>query len=173
MLWALRAVVVVMVWRLRVSLCSCLPLGRGRIGGGFSLFGFLSLRTVGALMLSSRAFEAALALQYSDAIRGARHVGTDHERLRLKEELHDTVSQRMFGLSMLTARAQADARTAGQADLHARLTELRTLVADASADIRLLMGEAPSPADGDWLSARLSSMVRCRCGFRLRSTGCC
>lgn len=103
------------------------------------------------------AFEAALALQYSAAIRGARHVGTDHERLRVKEELHDTVSQRLFGLSMLTARAQADA--AGQPALHGRLTELRTLVADASADIRLLMGEPPPPEDGERLSARLATIA--------------
>lgn len=103
------------------------------------------------------AFEAALALQYSAAIRGARNLGTDHERLRLKEELHDTVSQRLFGLSMLTARAQADA--VGQPALHARLTELRTLVTDASADIHLLMGESPPPEDGERLSARLTAMA--------------
>jgi signal transduction histidine kinase len=103
------------------------------------------------------AFEAALALQYSAAIRGARHVGTDHERLRLKEELHDTVSQRLFGLSMLTARAQADA--VGQPELHARLTELRTLVADASTDIHLFMGEPPPPEDAERLSTRLATIA--------------
>lgn len=106
------------------------------------------------------AFEAALALQYSVVIRGARHDGTDHERLRLKEELHDTVSQRLFGLSMLTARAEADARTTGDQQLSTRLTELRSLVADASADIRLLMDETPHPAEGTRLSTRLSTMAR-------------
>jgi signal transduction histidine kinase len=105
------------------------------------------------------ASEAALALRYAEAIRGAQHAGTDHERLRLKEELHDTVSQRLFGLSMLTARAEADARSTGHPELSAQLTELRTLVAEASSDIRLLMGDPPETVASDRLSARLSVLA--------------
>jgi len=105
------------------------------------------------------AHEAAAAIQYAAAISDARHSGTDHERLRMREDLHDTVSQRLFGLGMLATRAKADADNTGHPGLAAQVQELRTLVAEASRDIRVLIGESPPLADATVLSARLAAVI--------------
>jgi signal transduction histidine kinase len=105
------------------------------------------------------AFEATLALQYSAAIRDALHTGTDHERLRMREELHDSVSQRLFGVSMLAARAESDAKSTGQPALARQLEELRSLIDQASADIQTLIGEPQQIVDDRTLSSRLSAVI--------------
>lgn len=102
------------------------------------------------------AFETALALRYCVAIQEARHTGSEHERLRMREELHESVSQRLFAASLLAGRTESDAR--GTA-LLPQLEELRQLLGEASSALRSLIAEPQQNTDNKPLSYRLATLV--------------
>jgi signal transduction histidine kinase len=101
-------------------------------------------------------FHTALALEYREAIESARAGGEVHERARLNQELHDTVSQDLFALSLLAAGVEGDLHSVGSDDIQAEVRELRSVVESTSADVRALIGQRRRASGGMGLEERLS-----------------
>lgn len=117
------------------------------------------------------AAQLALGLKYWDAIVSARSSGADRERKRLNEQLHDTVSQDLFALSLLAARAEVDVRSTGRSDIVDETHEVRLLADQVSADVRALIEERRQDPLGGGLRERLSilaSDVASRSGIEVR-----
>ena len=104
-------------------------------------------------------FHTALALEYREAIESARVGGEVHERARLNQELHDTVSQDLFALSLLAAGVEGDLHSAGPDDIQAEIRELRNVVESTSADVRALIGQRRRASNGMGLEERLSLLT--------------
>jgi signal transduction histidine kinase len=119
------------------------------------------------------AHDIALALHYSAAIRSARESGADRERQRLNEELHDSVSQDLFALSFLAARAVDDLGRDGRPEIAEEVAELRDLTEQISVSVRSLIGERRGTPSGATLSGRLKGLsgeVARRTGIRVHVT---
>ena len=101
----------------------------------------------------------ALGLKYWEAIVSARTSGADRERKRLNEELHDTVLQDLFALSLLAARAEVDVRSTGRDDIVDEIHEVRALADQVSADVRALIEERRQAPLRGGLRERLSALA--------------
>jgi len=115
--------------------------------------------------------QLAVGLKYWEAIATARSSGAERERKRLNEELHDTVSQDLFALSLLAARAEVDVRSVGRADLVDEIHEVRLLADQVSADVRALIEERRQAPLSGGLRERLSVLaedVASRSGIGVR-----
>jgi signal transduction histidine kinase len=104
--------------------------------------------------------ETALALQYSDAIRMARASGSDRERQRLNEDLHDSVVQDVFALKMLAARAELDALEVRAPDLVERIGEVRSLSDKVYSGMRSMIGERRQVGEALPLSQQVYGLAR-------------
>jgi signal transduction histidine kinase len=104
--------------------------------------------------------ETALALQYSDAIRMARVSGSDRERQRLNEDLHDSVVQDIFALKMLAARAEIDALGVSVPGLVERVGEVRSLSDKVYSGMRSLIGERRQVGEALPLSQQVYGLAR-------------
>lgn len=109
---------------------------------------------------SELADQTALALRYSDALRGARVAGSDRERQRLNEDLHDTVGQDVFALKMLAARAEVVALRASDSDVAGMVRELRALADQVDSGVRALIGERRRVGPAMPLSEQLAGIAR-------------
>jgi signal transduction histidine kinase len=117
--------------------------------------------TPGSVSLWCRlADQTALALRYADAIGKARVAGTDRERRRINEELHDTVGQDLFALKMLAARAEVVAQRAGAPDVAGLVSELRVLADQVDSGVRALIGERRRVGQALPLSEQLSGLAK-------------
>jgi signal transduction histidine kinase len=103
--------------------------------------------------------QLALGLKYWDAIVSARSSGADRERKRLNEQLHDTVSQDLFALSLLAARAEVDVRSTGRSDIVDETHEVRRLADQVSADVRALIEDRRQDRLSGGLRERLSILA--------------
>jgi signal transduction histidine kinase len=120
---------------------------RGRIVGNLSI----TSPTPGAYGSREASLALAIARQAAIAIENARlheraqQAAVLEERQRLARELHDSVTQSLYGVSLqaeAAARALADADTAAVA---ASLQEIRETTQEALAETRLLLFELRPP----------------------------
>jgi signal transduction histidine kinase len=118
-----------------------------------------SVRATAALVLENERLAAEIRAQLAEvqASRARIVAATDEERRRLERDLHDGAQQRLVGLSLKLALAQAGAEPAAadalanaQADLEGALAELREFA----------RGVHPSILREDGLDAALQTLAR-------------
>lgn len=86
-----------------------------------------------------------------------RRLAAAAERSRLASELHDSVNQQIFSISMLAAAAR---KKAGDHPLAPDLARLETLAREAHSEMRALIRELrPAALDGNDLSGALTRYV--------------
>src|SRR5918992_350918 len=96
-------------------------------------------------LIEMLAAHAAVAIENARLLERSRELSIVEERNRLARDLHDSVSQKLFGL-VLTAEAASTllAQDAGQA--RAQLDRLQELVGEALEELRSLVFELRPPA---------------------------
>lgn len=108
-------------------------------------------------ILHAYATHIALALANADLLAETERLGALEERQRLARELHDAVSQELFS-STLTLAAAERLVAAGQAEGRGLLTQGRTQVQHALAELRALVYEL-APPDDDRLAPALHRLA--------------
>ena len=89
--------------------------------------------------------QAAVAIENARLLERARHVGVLEERQRLSRELHDSVTQALYGIS-LYAEAATRALTGGNTEpVATNLQEIRDTTQEALGEMRLLLFELRPP----------------------------
>jgi signal transduction histidine kinase len=97
-------------------------------------------------LMETLAAHAALAVVNSQRQERARELSVAEERTRLARELHDSVTQTLFSLSLAAESAAAVAGPAAGTALGEHLDRMRSLSAAALAEMRSLV-DALQPAD--------------------------
>ena len=93
------------------------------------------------MVLQALANQAAIALENAQLYEQAQHIAALEERQRLARELHDSVTQALYGVT-LYAEASARLLSAGNITLAAdHLEELRQTAQEALREMRLLIFE--------------------------------
>ncbi len=102
------------------------------------------------------AAQVALAIENAQLKAAAQEMATINERNRVARELHDSVTQSLYGIS-LNADATLLALTAGNADkAEQRLHQLKDIAREAMTELRLLVYELrPSILEAQGLQAAL------------------
>jgi len=96
-------------------------------------------------VLQSLAHQAAIAIDNARLYERAQQAATLEERQRLARELHDSVTQSLYGVT-LYAEAAARLLTAGEAGLASdHLREVRNTAQEALREMRLLIFELRPP----------------------------
>jgi len=96
-------------------------------------------------VLQSLAHQAAIAIENARLYEQAQQVATLEERQRLARELHDSVTQALYGVT-LYAEAAARLLSSGNVDMAAdHLRELRDTAQEALREMRLLIFELRPP----------------------------
>ena len=110
-------------------------------------------------LVEALADQAALAIEHARLERRSRDAAVLEERARLARDLHDSVTQTVFSLSMLARAAQTQhARSAGA--LGATLERIGTLAQEALTEMRALLFELrPSALAEEGLAAALEKLV--------------
>jgi signal transduction histidine kinase len=96
-------------------------------------------------VLLALAQRAAVAIQNARLYERAQHAAVLEERQRLARELHDSVTQSLYGVSLYT---EAAARALGDGDLGpvaTNLGDIRDTTQDALGEMRLLLYELRPP----------------------------
>ncbi len=97
------------------------------------------------VMLQSLADQAALVIENAQLYEQAQQVATFEERQRLARELHDSVTQALYGVT-LYAEAAARLLSVGDAELATdHLREVRQTAQEALREMRLLIFELRPP----------------------------
>ncbi|MGC9356803.1 MAG: GAF domain-containing protein, partial [Anaerolineae bacterium] len=111
-------------------------------------------------ILESLANQAAIAIENAWLYEQARRLAVVEERQRLARELHDSVTQALYGVT-LYAEAAARQLTAQRVDLATNhLQELRETAQEALREMRLLIFELrPSVLESDGLVNALRSRL--------------
>lgn len=101
--------------------------------------------------LTAMADQAAIAVDYATLLRSARDGARREERQRLARDLHDSIVQQVFSVSMQAKSLEVLARRSAQvpADAVQRIAaEVGALSAAVLADLRAMVHELrPSPSD--------------------------
>jgi signal transduction histidine kinase/ligand-binding sensor domain-containing protein len=124
------------------------------------------------VLLESLASQAAIAIENARLYQQARRLAVVEERQRLARELHDSVTQALYGTT-LYAEAAARQLSSGQTELASEhLRELRETAQEALREMRLLIFELrPSILESDGLvnalRARLEAVEE-RAGLEVR-----
>jgi signal transduction histidine kinase len=93
------------------------------------------------VVLQSLADQAAVAIENAQLYKQAQKLAVVEERNRLARELHDSVTQALYGIT-LHAEAASRQMTANQVDLaNDQLLELRSTAQEALREMRLLIFE--------------------------------
>ncbi len=136
---------------------------RGRISGLLSITSAVpdAYTPRDAALALAIARQAAVAMENARLHERARRAAVLEERQRLARELHDSVTQALYAVS-LHAEAAARALTDGALDpVAANLQEIRATVAEALAEMRLLLFELrPPPLEAQGLAAVLRTRLR-------------
>lgn len=120
---------------------------RGKVLGGLSAYfpsGVPAPTEAELTYLTALADHGALATEHDRVKRAGEHAAAVEERNRLARELHDSVSQALFAMTMHTRSAEkslAQPSTDRLDKARADLTALRELTSSALADMRALIFE--------------------------------
>jgi signal transduction histidine kinase len=96
-------------------------------------------------LLQTFAASMSIALENARLYEQARQLAILEERQRLARELHDSVTQSLYGIN-LYAEAAAGQMTAGQYDrTHQYLTDIQNTAQESLAEMRLLIYELRPP----------------------------
>jgi signal transduction histidine kinase len=114
-----------------------------------------------ARLAQAFANQTAVIIENSLLYRQAQAAAAAEERQRLARELHDSVTQALYGLT-LYAKAAQTALTAGKVEVARRhLEEVNATAQEGMADLRLLIFELrPSILDSDGLVAALQERLQ-------------
>ncbi|MCI0440437.1 MAG: PAS domain S-box protein [Chloroflexi bacterium] len=119
----------------------------------------------------ARAFanQVAIAIENARLYQHAQETATLAERARLARDLHDSVTQTVYGISMYTEAARL-ALAAGKNDVTFEgLREIRNMAREAMADLRLMIFSShPSTLEQEGLAAAIQARleaVESRAGF--------
>jgi signal transduction histidine kinase len=105
------------------------------------------------------AVHAALAIEKANLYERSRELSIVEERNRLARELHDSVTQKLFGLT-LTAEAAATVIDRDPAEAKAALVRLQALTREAMEELRSLIFELrPPAAESEGLATALRKHV--------------
>jgi signal transduction histidine kinase len=105
------------------------------------------------------AVHAALAIEKANLYERSRELSIVEERNRLARELHDSVTQKLFGLT-LTAEAAATVIDRDPEQAKAQLRRLQELTRDAMDELRSLIFELrPPAAESEGLATALRKHV--------------
>ncbi|UFS58736.1 GAF domain-containing sensor histidine kinase [Subtercola endophyticus] len=96
-----------------------------------------------------------LAMRYSEAIRRSRALGANEERSRIHENLHATVAQDAFVLSLEVARVNAVA----DEPTRAQLVNLDAMSEQLLTDVRAVIDDAHVTETGADITARVGVLV--------------
>jgi PAS domain S-box-containing protein len=112
-------------------------------------------------LVKAYANQTAVIVENSWLYRQAQAAAAAEERSRLARELHDSVTQSLYGLALYTRAAQS-ALAAGKVDVAARhLEEVKTSAQEGMADLRLLIFElSPLILETKGLIAALDERLR-------------
>ncbi len=116
------------------------------------------------------ASQAAIAIENARLQQQAEELAVIQERQRLARELHDSVTQALYSISLFTDAARLALSTGKQKTANDHLAELRSMVREAMLDMRLLIFELHPPILEDEglvaaLQARLEA-VEARSGVK-------
>jgi signal transduction histidine kinase len=110
-----------------------------------ALTGFLSegseLDDEDRVFLQAMADHAAIAISYSRLFRRVRTQAAAEERWKLARDLHDSVTQEMFAISLRTKSIAEGVAARGDDELAGELTRMHEQVRAALADMRTLILE--------------------------------
>ena len=114
-----------------------------------------------ARLAQAFANQAAVIIENSLLYRQAQAAAAAEERRRLARELHDSITQALYGLT-LYAKAAQTALAAGKVEVACRhLEEVNATAQEGMADLRLLIFELrPSLLDSDGLVAALQERLQ-------------
>jgi signal transduction histidine kinase len=102
---------------------------------------------------------AAIAIEKTQLYERSRELSIVEERNRLARELHDAVTQKLFGLT-LTAEAAATVIDRDPAEAKAQLQRLQQLTREAMEELRSLIFELrPAAAESEGLATALRKHV--------------
>ncbi|HEX9117730.1 MAG TPA: GAF domain-containing sensor histidine kinase, partial [Anaerolineae bacterium] len=134
---------------LKIKAALCVPLQRsGRILGvatGITTQGPRTFTSEEVELALGMAGAAALAVENAKLFEETRRLTVVEERQRLARELHDSVTQALYGVTLF-AKAAASALAAGKGETAAGyLHKLRETAQEATADMRLLVFQLHPP----------------------------
>lgn len=110
-------------------------------------------------LVTALADQAALAIEHARLVRRGQDAAVLEERARLARDLHDSVTQSVFSLGMLTRAAQTQ-HERGAPALGRTLERISTLAQEALAEMRALLFELrPSALTEDGLAAALDKLI--------------
>jgi signal transduction histidine kinase len=114
-----------------------------------------SFDTADQELIELLAAHASIAITNARLYEQSRELSIIAERNRLALELHDVVSQKLFGV-MLTAEAASEQLNRDPVAAGVQLTRLRTLAREALDELRsLIMGLRPAELERDGLAGAL------------------
>ncbi|MEW6402253.1 MAG: sensor histidine kinase [Chloroflexota bacterium] len=109
--------------------------------------------------------EARVQEQTANALESQKEVAAYQERQRIARELHDSVTQDIFGLH-LTARGL---RKSAPEPLKKEIGELESLASDVLRQMRLLLNQLRNPSGGETVD--LTEAIRSQCDALAHKTG--
>ena len=110
-------------------------------------------------LIEMLAVHAALAIEKANLYERSRELSIVEERNRLARELHDSVTQKLFGLT-LTAEAAATVIDRDPDEAKAQLRRLQQLTREAMEELRSLIFELrPPAAESEGLATALRKHV--------------
>jgi signal transduction histidine kinase len=111
-------------------------------------------------LIETLAAHAALAVVNAQRNERARELSVAEERTRLARDLHDSVTQTLFSLSLATESAAALAGPDTEPALAGQLDQVRELSSSALAEMRSLVDTLrPADVDADGLTGALRKRV--------------
>jgi signal transduction histidine kinase/DNA-binding NarL/FixJ family response regulator len=131
---------------------------RGRALGVFSIFGAADQQfsVEDVALLTSIADHVGVAVENAQLRQQAEQAAALQERERLARELHDSVTQSLFSLTLFTEAARGLARNGELDQIEQPLSEVDTIAHQALKDMRLLLYELrPSALEEEGLVGAL------------------
>jgi len=89
--------------------------------------------------------QAGIAIQNARLYEQARHVAVLEERQRMARELHDSVTQSLYGISLYAQAASGQLKMGNEAKVADQLIEIQDTAQEALAEMRLLIYELRPP----------------------------
>jgi len=104
-----------------------------------------SFSEVDVELMQALANQAGVAIQNARLYERARHVAVMEERQRLARELHDSVTQSLYGVSLYAQAAEGQFAQGDMEKVARYLQDIKNTALDSLADMRLLIHELRPP----------------------------